>query len=71
MPEGMDTSSDCSTVAKTILSEGESFVGRYYPPAYGNHHLNKRRLAKREALRINHLHAVAGWLRLGVLRTPL
>jgi hypothetical protein len=39
--------------------------------AYEKYHFNKRRLAKREAPKINHLHAVAGWLRLGVLRTPL
>ena len=44
-------------------------VGVTAVPAYGKYHLNKRRLAKVEAPKINHLHALAGWLRLGTLRT--
>jgi Rv2525c-like, glycoside hydrolase-like domain len=43
MPEGLDTNSDCTTIAKAILSEGKSFVGRYYANS------GKKRLSLPEA----------------------
>jgi hypothetical protein len=57
MPMGVDASTDCSPIADALVSDGVTFVGRYY----ANHGKKRLRATEYQALRDAGLKVVSVW----------